>query len=371
MKDIDVYCDNIIAAAKCIKNYTSFTLHRENDRRLILQLLFSISQNKDILADFFKKKPDEQSSKDPMIIEKSLSPVPVDQSQQSAKGTHVIPSANPDNKSQLGSSVNPAEESHKLLHHFNNILNPAIVSELKAVSEVFECTTTHSFINPITCRLKEGFSSKSEDYISIIDYLNKNNDYKFLSKYFEKNLDIDNNVSKYSILYFLQFYFTGLLKINSNTSEKRSSDHLNLVVQLSYISVALIINSFKNSFNGIATGLTDLNGMLNSPGFEAYHLRLLQKFVVEKFVSEFKLFKTIPFPSNGLITGTTSTFIDNQKKAGYDGDSAKFIPNPGWGEVDNFSNYSISTFLNVGLTDSARIPNKVKFPLFVIIEKRT
>ena len=54
MKDIDVYCDNIIAAAKCIKNYTSFTLHRENDRRLILQLLFSISQNKDILADFFK-----------------------------------------------------------------------------------------------------------------------------------------------------------------------------------------------------------------------------------------------------------------------------------------------------------------------------
>lgn len=371
MKDIDVYCDNIIAAAECLKNYTSLTRLNENDRILNIYLVRSIGLNKDILAEFFKKKPDEQRSKESVIIEKNFSPEPVDQSKQPAKGSDVIASSNPDTKIQSGSSVNPAEESHKILHHFDKILNPAVVLELKEVSEKFECKDTQSFINAINCRLKEGFSSKSENYISIIEYLNKNNDYKYLSKYFEKNLDLDNNISKYSILYFLNFYFTGLMKIDSNTNDKRGFDHLNLVIQLSYLCVVLIVNSFKNSSNGMATGHTDVSLMLNSPGCQAHHLRLLQKFVVEKFVSEFKSFKMIQLPSYVPITVTTSTFLDNQKKVGYDKDFFKFIPNPDWVEVENYSSYNISNFLNVGLTDITRTPNKVKFPLFVIIEKRT
>ena len=373
MKNIDIYCDNIIAAAEFIKNYKSLG-NIPFDRSLNTSLVRVISYNNKFISDFFANNLEQRSETVPQTTEKTLSPIPFSQPQQPEITPLVDIITTPDIKNNQVIHLNPGEEFDKILGLFDKVLSPAVIAEYQKCFAGYQgINNKHNFVNTITCQLKDDFCLKSENFSSLIAYI-KNDEHKLILKYFDspiKVFDAVNKSSNISLLYFIFFYFKGLKKLfTNNISDKKELGYLNLVIELSYLSVVLIINSLRNSFSGIATGHTNLSINLNSPNFLAYHLRILQRFVVEKFVSEHSNFKTIQFPSIEPHTVTVSTFTNNQKPSAYDGAPAKFIPNPGWEEIENFNGYNISTFLNVGLTDSTYVLNKVKFPLFAIIEKK-
>lgn len=362
MKDVDDYCNNIIAAAKCLKNYKN----RQNpfDASLFDALINAIQSNYNLIIEINKEFGVKQSAVRPNI-EKATSALsssqprsPVGTTPLSGVSDLIIKGQQTLNKGQQTTSIIQTQED-KFLKHLNKILDSKIVNDLIQISSKDPHFNLYStFEKTLNCTLPSD-SLKSEDYKQVLSFL-KTDEFKNISPYFDEST----KEPSHSILYFLLIYLEGLKKI-SNPPLNKETNYFELVVQLSHLTIFLIVNIFKSSNIGSTLGRIDLSSQFNSPNIQVYHLKNLQKLVLSKFVTEYSTKFSLISPPNDLPSSVTN-FLHGEAGEHNPKTILKSILVSTWEKPeDNIGRFL--AFLNFGLKDSNT--NMVRISLFAIVEK--